>query len=222
MAEFDERKHPRKKDGKFAPKGNGENRVKELESKYNDDLPLALKAETFKVKPKNIFKTDSKQFFNNMAKAKELTPPENRWRVDTHEESDYKNDKLFTTDGGSCVAIEPSGNIVSVCRNLNDKSVRGKDLLEIAVKNGGDRLDAFGGLYDFYTKQGFEPISWVEFDENYKPDGWRKGVDKPEPVIFYKYTGKQTETSYEDFIKNVAPSKDYDSAQEIRDRSIKK
>ena len=40
MAEFDERKHPRKKDGRFAPKGNGENRVKELERKYNDDLSI--------------------------------------------------------------------------------------------------------------------------------------------------------------------------------------
>ena len=40
MAEFDERKHPRKKDGKFAPKGNGESRKAELERKYNDDLPL--------------------------------------------------------------------------------------------------------------------------------------------------------------------------------------
>ena len=40
MAEFDERKHPRKKDGKFAPKGNGESRQSELERKYNNDLPI--------------------------------------------------------------------------------------------------------------------------------------------------------------------------------------
>lgn len=39
MAKFDERKHPRKKDGKFAPKGKGESRKAELERKYNDDLP---------------------------------------------------------------------------------------------------------------------------------------------------------------------------------------
>lgn len=40
MAEFDESKHPRKKDGKFAPKGKSEQRLKELEHKYNDNLLL--------------------------------------------------------------------------------------------------------------------------------------------------------------------------------------
>ena len=39
ISKFDESKHPRKKDGKFAPKGKGEQRKKELERKYNDDLP---------------------------------------------------------------------------------------------------------------------------------------------------------------------------------------
>ena len=42
MAEFDERKHPRKKDGKFAPKGKGESRKAELERKYNDELEFLL------------------------------------------------------------------------------------------------------------------------------------------------------------------------------------
>lgn len=40
MAEFDESKHPRKKDGKFAPKGKSEQRLKELERKFNDNLPI--------------------------------------------------------------------------------------------------------------------------------------------------------------------------------------
>lgn len=42
ISKFDESKHPRKKDGKFAPKGKGENkhdRQKELENKFNSDLP---------------------------------------------------------------------------------------------------------------------------------------------------------------------------------------
>ena len=46
MAEFKEEEHPRKKDGKFAPKGKGESkqdRQKELENKFNSDLPLVFK-----------------------------------------------------------------------------------------------------------------------------------------------------------------------------------
>ena len=48
ISKFDESKHPRKKDGKFAPKGNSEQRTKELERKYNDD---------FENKPKSYKKT---------------------------------------------------------------------------------------------------------------------------------------------------------------------
>ena len=40
MAEFKECEHPRKKDGKFALKGNGEQRTKELENKFNCNLPI--------------------------------------------------------------------------------------------------------------------------------------------------------------------------------------
>ena len=46
MEEFKESEHPRKKDGKFTTKGNGEhkqNREKELEDKYNTDLPFEPK-----------------------------------------------------------------------------------------------------------------------------------------------------------------------------------
>ena len=35
-SKFDESKHPRKKEGKFAPKNKGKRRTKELERKYND------------------------------------------------------------------------------------------------------------------------------------------------------------------------------------------
>ena len=46
MAEFDESKHPRKKDGKFTTKGNNESkqkREKELEKKYNQEGLIVAK-----------------------------------------------------------------------------------------------------------------------------------------------------------------------------------
>ena len=170
---------------------------------------------------KNIKKSTPKDFFNVMNKSKQDLEPEHAWRVDIHSTEDYKQDKLFKTEGGSCVAIEPNGNIISVLKRPNDTSVKGKDLIKFAVDNGGDRLDAFSGLYGFYAKQGFEPVSWVEFNEEYAPEGWRKGIDAPEPVIFYKYTGKRTPLKLNEFLKSVSPSSDYDTAYEIRDRSIK-
>lgn len=165
--------------------------------------------------------TDNVTFHSKMEKAKASLSEENRWRVDIHDVEDYKNDKLFVSKGGSCVAVEPNGNIISVCKKQGD-NINGKDLIKYAIENGGDRLDAFGdGLYKFYTKQGFEPVSWTPFNEEYAPEGWNKNRDEPEPVIFYKYTGKVTKEPYNEFINRVAPSNDYDTAMEVRDKELK-
>lgn len=165
--------------------------------------------------------TDSVTFHSKIEKAKASLSEENRWRVDIHDVEDYKNDKLFVSKGGSCVAVEPNGNIISVCKKQGD-NINGKDLIKYAVESGGDRLDAFSYLYGFYVKQGFEPVSWTPFNEEYAPEGWNKNRDKPEPVIFYKYTGKVTNETFEEFKNRVKPSVDYDMALKIRDEEMKK
>ena len=162
---------------------------------------------------------ETKKFKESISDAKKTVPEEARWRVDVHEDySDIK--KLYVSNGGSTVAVEDNGNIVSVCVKKGD-TVRGSELIKKAVESGGDRLDAFDGLYGFYAKQGFEPVSWCEFDENYAPDGWKSGRDEKEPVVFWKYTGKIHTESKEDFYKRVKPSRDYDSAEKARNDSIK-
>ena len=148
----------------------------------------------------------------------------NAWRVDdTYTVEDYKHKKLFELCGGSTVAVTDEGDIVSVCKNAVGGD-RGSDLLKIAVANGGDRLDAFGeDLYHFYTKNGFEPVSWTPFNEEYAPHDWVKGRDKPEPVIFYMYTGQTTSTSYSDFLSSISPcvgEDGYGDAMVIRNKLI--
>ena len=118
------------------------------------------------------------------------------------------------------MAVTKSGDIISVCRNPDDKT-HGNELLKMAVANGGKKLDAYSGIFGFYTKCGFEPVSWCEFDEQYAPPDWVKGRDNPEPVIFYKYTGNTSGFgSAQEFFKAVKPSSDYDAAQSARDSSI--
>ena len=160
------------------------------------------------------------KFRDAMVEAKDSIAPSERWRVDVHSADEYDKDRMYLSTGGSCVAIEPNGNIVSVCKRKGDV-INGRDLLRYAVENGGNRLDAFSGLYGFYSKQGFEPVSWTPFNEEYAPDGWDKTRDEREPIIFWKYTGKVNELSYDDFISTVKPSKDYDEAMTMRDREIK-
>lgn len=84
-------------------------------------------------------------------------------------------------------------------------------------------MDAFGEkLYMFYTKYGFEPVSWTPFNEEYAPEGWKPEYGA-EPVIFYKHTGKQTKMSYEEFLSNVKPfegESGYEQAQKFRDNKM--
>ena len=89
------------------------------------------------------------------------------------------------------------------------------------MKNDGKKLDAFSKLYGFYAKCGFEPVSWTPFDERYAPPGWDKNRDEPEPVIFWKYTGRRTKLTEEAFLSKVKPSESYDEAKRLRDKEIK-
>ena len=170
---------------------------------------------------KNVTVTDPKTFKKKFDKAKSTLPKGGEWRVDdTHAIRDYKNDKLFVFKGGSVVAVTPKGDIISVCKNMKGAE-RGSDLLRLAVENGGDRLDAFGrGLYQFYTKNGFEPVSWTRFNVQYAPHDWVKGRDRKEPVIFYQYTGKKTDMSYSRFLREHKAYKEYDDAMAFRDKLI--
>lgn len=179
------------------------------------------------VAPKSFGGADAPGFAKSLKTAydkMEETAPEKAWRVTVHTqqelEEEYPGAKLHITDGGSTVAVTKDGDIISVCGNPGDK-LRGKDLLKLAVENGGKKLDSYSGNHGFYVKCGFEAVSWCEFDEQYAPPGWVKGRDKPEPVIFYKYTGQSNQSRNEQDIFNSIPaSADYDAAQAARNQSI--
>lgn len=171
---------------------------------------------------------NTEEFISALQEAKKTVPQTMAWRVSSPSpeefDEEHPNAKKYATKGGSTVAIASDGDIVGVCKKVGDtengKDVNGRDLISFAVKNGGNKLDAFSGLYGFYRKQGFEPVSWTPFDEEYAPLGWKKGRDEPEPVIFWKYTGKRTELSKEDFLNKVKPSENYDTAKQLRDKEL--
>ena len=170
---------------------------------------------------KAIQSAKAKDFHKNISAAKASNDERDRWRVDVHDEKDYISDKLHVSKGGSTIAVESNGNIVSVCHHPGDTETRGRDLLKWAIENGGDRLDAFGeNLFNFYTRNGFEPVSYTKFDERYAPEGWAKGVDAPEPVIFYKYTGAKGTMRYNEFLSSGKEFADYDTAYAARDNEI--
>lgn len=164
--------------------------------------------------------TDPQDFIDMLKAAKESQPRDKRWRVDVHSLEDYKNDKLHTTFGGSCVAITPENDIISVCKKKGDVE-RGQDLIRKAVENGGDRLDSYDGNHGFYIEQGFEPVSWCKFDKEYAPEGWAEDWGIEEDIIFYRYTGQKNQLSRDEFKASVPPAGSYDEAMNIRDKVIR-
>lgn len=205
-ANWEEEKHPRDENGRFASGGSAPKVA-----------PVKLKVEK-----------NANKFVDGISKAKKsLRPEDGPWRVTAYEsgeefESEHPGAKKYLSDGGSTIAVTGDGDIVGVCRMAGD-SVRGKQLIEYAVKNGGTKLDAYSGLFGFYTKCGFEPVSWCKWDEQFAPPDWKKGRDKPENIIFYKYTGGKSQ--YEDadeFFAKVKASDDYDMAKNVRDKEVGK
>ena len=123
------------------------------------------------VAPKSFGSADAPSFAKSLKTAydkMEETAPEKAWRVTVHSqqelEEEYPGAKLHITDGGSTVAVTKDGDIISVCGNPGDK-LRGKDLLKLAVENGGKKLDSYSGNHGFYVKCGFEAVSWCAQQE---------------------------------------------------------
>lgn len=167
--------------------------------------------------------TDAEDFKKALDEAKETQPAEKKWRVDntSHTAKDYEKDKTFKTKNGSTVAITPDGDIISVCSKAGVKG-EGRAMLEFAVKHGGTKLDSYDGNFEVYTHLGFEPISWTPFNEEYAPSDWNSERDAKEPVIFFKYVGKEVKITKEEFYKKVKPDTDYDEAMIKRDKQIKR
>lgn len=207
------------------PQTMAKNPIDKSEKTGNNGSATATGASFKKTSPKKFLKT----FHAAKAEVAKLWP-DKAWRVDSsYTEKDYEDMECFTTPGGSTVAVH-DGDIVSVCRNPNDKTARGSDLLKYAREQGGNKLDAFGGLYGFYIQNGFEPVSWCPFADkkDIRPPDWVRGRDRKEPVIFFKYTGKSYEEiskqygkRKEQFVRRVKKSDDYFAAQRTRDESMK-
>nr|DAV17451.1 MAG TPA: hypothetical protein [Caudoviricetes sp.] len=220
---FDENKHPRDDQGKFTEKYKQNATAKEILSSSKKDKISS---------PYPFVKKDNgEEFKQALLDAKDHYRLDAKWRVSSdYTPQDYESDgfELYRS-GDSVYALEREGNgkdIVSVCA-VKESGASGSQLLQDAVKNGGDRLDAFSGIYDFYVKNGFHPVSWISFDEQFAPDEWKKAKEEgikvqKEPIIFYMYVGKPYEKSLNDFLISTKESKSYDEGKERRDQEIEK
>lgn len=224
-----------KKYGIKLPKGAGPGEAWAALKEKTGKGPMQFYSESGKAGSDKIkFATSSpKTFLKKLAEAKKAQDPRKGWRVTGMNMEDLKawhpNAKLHVTDGGSTVALD-DGDIIGVCIGPGDGRggfQSGASVLEFAVKNGGNRLDSYSGNHEFYVKNGFEPVSWCKWDEQYedgaREQGWSpENGDKREPIIFYKYVGKGNvqNKDMDEFMKKVKASKDYDEAKDVRDKNL--
>lgn len=156
----------------------------------------------------SVTEGEKMDFISALEKAREGYPDHERWHVvlENHHTE-------YVTDGGSTFGIEVDGNIGGLCRNKND-TIKGHELLKLAVMAGGKKLQAFGlGLFEFYTKNRFRPISWVSFDETKAPRDWRKEFMK-EPLIFYAHDSQYNHKREGLFLKFMTSTKKSTSVQD--------
>ena len=119
--------------------------------------------------------TDAKEFNDVFLKARDTVSLSQRWRVSKHDDlDDYKNCKMYATDGGSTFAVRDDGDIISVCVNKNDLGTHGKDLIKKAIELGGKKLDCYSGIYKFYVKCGLTPVACVDGNKEYTSDEWKE------------------------------------------------
>lgn len=189
----------------------------------------------------NIFdvrmkKVTSKEFSVAVSKAKNSHSTLDKWRITASDAGHYDEteSECYVSQNGDTVAVTSKGDIISVCTNLPSIKGRGSKLMQFAIEHGGDRLDSYAGNHRFYTKCGFEPVSWTPFNAQFA-DGWEESGCEPEHVIFYRYVGEGNVNPrycgefgllnfYED-TKNTARftgENGYEQAENYRDSVIKR
>lgn len=234
---WEEDKHPRAKDGKFAS-GSGSSGTSSKEEKNPAKAVSGTAVKPRGATPKLEKLESSQDFYDQFHKNRDDIEVERRWRVSAdYKPSQYDDMQKYVNKNGSTFALHGT-DIVSVAAN-RAAGDRGADILADAVAAGGNKLDAYAGIYGFYQKCGFEPVSWTEWDDNYAnedwlkangytPEEWKALDEKPsdddlrvprEPIVFFKYTGKVSTISLEDFTKSVEP-KEYEDAAAERDKQL--
>lgn len=140
--------------------------------------------------------TQKPTFIKKIEEAKATIKDTAKWRVDVPSLEDLEDTRIFQTLNGGTFAIKKDGDIVNVCAKMDDEGYsldNMESVMAYAVNEcDGTKLDSFDGNWSFYRKCGFEPRTWIGFNEDIgKSLGWVKGRDLPEPVVFMEYTGNK-------------------------------
>ena len=127
---------------------------------------------------------------------------------------DYAKMRLFTTKDGKAGFALKNDDIVSVFSSPPHKGSTYSSL-QIAVQEGGRRLDAFDTvLPEIYHANGFKSVGRMRWNEDYIPDGWNKQTfttfNNGEPDVVYMSYDPDDSTTL-----TQSPGEYYDDPDEL-------
>lgn len=187
-----------------------------------------------------FMKIDGQEMYDTFRIAKESQPNELGWRVSSYYSiQDYDGFDNYKAIDNSVFSIH-DGDIISVCTKFGG-AVHGTELLKYALENGGKKLDCYERLFSYYTKQGFCPVSWCKWDDEYAPPEWKSENNLPidendrswfgisendlvlhrENIFFFIYVGEPVDITVDEFTEKYDCSADYAEAEAKRDSLLK-
>ena len=109
--------------------------------------------------------------------------------VFVYDKADYEGMRLFLTEDGDAGFALKGDDIVSVFADESQRGA-GNAILQLAVQEGGRRLDAFDTVLPaLYAVHGFKPVARVRWNDEYAPEGWSKETfkdfNKGEPDVVF-------------------------------------
>lgn len=181
--------------------------------------------------PERPVNVTSEKFRNSILQFKNLNS--NSLAVDVHSLSDYDSMSCLLYDNGSAgVAVEKSGNVVSVFKS-NKSKIRGFATVAIkdAINNGGTKLDCYATrnkLPNAYMQAGMRPVCKIKFNRDFAPAGWNYERDG-EPDIVFMMIGDNVHDRYEEYTDEEVPYIEdsgldcaYERAEKYRDSLLTK
>lgn len=166
-------------------------------------------------------RVSASDYVNKLSSDKDANP-ELLWSVSEVPLADAKSGTVLTTDGGAAV-VDKTGDIRGLYKypESNQRGVASR-LLEMAVQNGGIKLDNFdiqlGGapLTRIYEKAGFRLVSRLPFNDQYAPPGWNEEKHgKPDVVAMIYDPANKLDIEVKDFTKDQ-----YQEAMDYRDSYV--
>lgn len=98
--------------------------------------------------------------------------------VDVHTPEEYENCRMFLTEDGEAGFAIAEGDELASVFSYEGKHA-GNAVVAKAVELGARRLDCYDIEYmlpGLYGRHGFKPIAYVDWNDDYAPDGWDYGT----------------------------------------------